>query len=284
MSFLDHIRACNSGGVAGYCEFRVAGDRVGWLRPALLERLAVHRDVLTVVGDTVDFAPGVDDFAARTAAVDRVLDVLVADGVVSRKRGEHYPVLPAWGQPPLFSIDRAAVSHFGVAAYGVHVNGMVRRPDGGLDLWIARRSRDRSVAAGKLDNLIAGGQPIGLTLAENLVKEAYEEAAIGPEQVARAVPAGVVTYIMEAPGGLKVDCLFVYDLELEPDFVPRNTDGEVESFERMPWQRVAGIVQDTDDFKFNCNLVVIDFLIRHGLIPPEHPHYLALVAGLRRWG
>jgi 8-oxo-dGTP pyrophosphatase MutT (NUDIX family) len=284
MSFLDHIRACNSGSVSGYWEFRVAGARVGWLRPALAQRLAVHREVLTVTGNTVDLAPGLDDFAARTAAVDRVLDALVADGVVARKRGEHYPVLTAWGQPPLLSIDRAAVSHFGITAYGIHVNGLVRRPDGGMDLWIGRRSRDRSVAAGKLDNLIAGGQPVGLTLAENLVKEAYEEAAIGPELAARAVPAGAVTYIMETPAGLKRDCLFVYDLDLAPDVIPRNTDGEVESFERMPWQRVAEIVRDTDDFKFNCNLVVIDFLIRHGLIPPDHPDYLALTVGLRRWG
>ncbi len=283
MSFLDHIKACNSGTVSGYREFRVAGVRVGWVRPALVQRLAVHRDVLTITDDAVELVSGLDGFAARTAAMDRVLGTLVADGVVPRKRGEHYPVLPAWGLPPLLSIDRAAVSYFGIAAYGIHVNGLVRRADGGLDLWIGRRSHDRSVAAGKFDNLIAGGQPVGLTLAENLVKEAYEEAAVGPELASRAVPAGVVTYIMETPAGLKVDCLFVYDLALESDFVPRNTDGEVESFERMPWQRVAGIVRDTDDFKFNCNLVVIDFLIRHGLIPPDHPDYLALTVGLRRW-
>ena len=284
MSFLDHIKACNSGTVSGYHEFRVAGARVGWLRPALAQRLAVHRDVLTVTEDVVELVPELDGFAARTAAVGRLLDALVADGVIPRKRGEHYPVLPTWGMPPLLSIDRAAVGPFGITAYGIHVNGMVRRSDGGLDLWIGRRSRDRSVAAGKLDNLIAGGQPVGLTLAENLVKEAYEEAAVGPELAARAVPAGVVTYIMEAPAGLKVDGLFVYDLDLESDFVPRNTDGEVESFERMPRQRVAEIVRDTDDFKFNCNLVIIDFLIRHGLIPPDHPDYLALTVGLRRWG
>ena len=52
----------------------------------------------------------------------------------------------------------------------------------------------------------------------------------------------------------------------------------------MPWERVAEIVRDTDEFKFNCNLVIIDFLIRHGLITPDHPDYLALAAGLRRWG
>ena len=35
-------------------------------------------------------------------------------------------------------------------------------------------------------------------------------------------------------------------------------------------------------FKPNINLVVIDFLVRHGHIPPESPGYLRLVSGLRQ--
>ena len=42
----------------------------------------------------------------------------------------------------------------------------------------------------------------------------------------------------------------------------------------------AAIVRDSDEFKLNCNLVVIDFLIRHGWIDPRSPEYLALVLGL----
>ncbi len=283
MSYSDHIRACNTGETSGYLAFWVAGFRVGWLRPALARRLAVFSDILRMGDGTVELAPDLDIFERRTAAVEILVEALVADGVVPRKRREHYPVLSAWGAEPLLSIDRAAVTPFGVVAHGIHVNGFVRRPGGGLDLWIGRRSRDRSVAAGKFDNLIAGGQPVGLTLAQNLVKEAYEEAGIGPELAARAVPTGAITYRMEAALGLKVDCLFVYDLDLDSAFVPRNTDGEVEGFEAMPWQRVAEIVRDTDDFKFNCNLVIIDFLIRHGLITPNEPGYLDLCHGLRRW-
>ena len=40
------------------------------------------------------------------------------------------------------------------------------------------------------------------------------------------------------------------------------------------------IVEITDDFKFNCNLVIIDFCIRHGVLPPEHPDYEAILRGL----
>ena len=86
---------------------------------------------------------------------------------------------------------------------------------------------------------------------------------------------------MEAEDGLKPDVQFCYDLELPLDFTPHNTDGEIAEFMLWPMDKVAAIVRDTKEFKFNCNLVIIDFLVRHGLIAPEHPDYLEIVAGLR---
>jgi hypothetical protein len=44
---------------------------------------------------------------------------------------------------------------------------------------------------------------------------------------------------------------------------------------------VAQIVAETNDFKYNCNLVLIDFFVRHGLVDPADPDYLAIVKGLR---
>ena len=63
---------------------------------------------------------------------------------------------------------------------------------------------------------------------------------------------------MERPEGLRRDLLHCYDLDLPEDFVPRAADGEVESFELWPIARVLQTVRDTDDFKFNVNLVLID--------------------------
>ena len=42
----------------------------------------------------------------------------------------------------------------------------------------------------------------------------------------------------------------------------------------------ARTVEAGGDFKFNCALVVNDFLVRHGLIVPDHPDYVALLRGL----
>ena len=70
--------------------------------------------------------------------------------------------------------------------------------------------------------------------------------------------------------------------EVPADFHPRPVDGEVERFELLPLAEVAELVRDTERFKFNCNLVILDFLVRHGWFRPEDPDYLPLVAGLHR--
>ena len=93
-----------------------------------------------------------------------------------------------------------------------------------------------------------------------------------------------VTYCLEHETGIKPDCMVCYDLELPEDFEPRCVDGEVEAFELWPIEKVAETVRDTREFKFNSNLVVIDFLARHGLLDDEDPDYLDLVKGLRSWG
>ena len=58
-------------------------------------------------------------------------------------------------------------------------------------------------------------------------------------------------------------------------------DGEVEAFMRLPVREVAHLMATTTDYKENCNLVIIDFLIRHAYLTPDMPGYLRLLAGLR---
>jgi hypothetical protein len=59
-----------------------------------------------------------------------------------------------------------------------------------------------------------------------------------------------------------------YDLLLPEHFQPKVHDGEVEAFELWPANHVLKAVHDTDDFKFNVNLVLIDLFIRQGLVNP----------------
>jgi hypothetical protein len=76
----------------------------------------------------------------------------------------------------------------------------------------------------------------------------------------------VLSYAMERPEGLRRDRLHCFDLMLPPDFTPHPVDGEVSGFELWPLPRVLEAVRDTDAFKFNVNLVLIDLFLRLGLI------------------
>lgn len=281
MSLLNHLDACNAHDLARYRPFLVAGQRVGWVRAPFAVTLAAFAEVFTVDDDQVRLSDRLTSPEERTAAVRRVVDGLAAQGELPRRKGEDYPVAPSFGKPPLLLIDRNLVSRFGVRAYGVHMNGYVRTPDG-LKLWIGKRAKDKPVAPGKLDNIVAGGQPAGLGLMENLRKEAREEADLPGWVTDRARSVGAITYCMETDHGLKPDTMFLYDLEIPAGVVPRNTDGEIESFQLMKVQDVLERVRGTDDFKFNVNLVLIDFFIRHGLLSPDsEPDYLDLLRRLR---
>lgn len=283
MSLYDHIVACNAHDLGKFRPFIVAGERVGWVRRELAGKLGQWPQIFDLAGDKVmlrDSAGGVED---RTGAVAEICEALVAQDLLPPNRSEQFPVMAAFGDAPLLRLDRAWVPAFGVTAYGVHVNGYVETPSG-PELWIGVRSADSLVDPGKLDNMVAGGQPAGLSLDENLIKEAAEEASV-PEALARqAQPAGALSYAMElvgeVPGGLRRDVLFVYDLPVPEDFHPVGQDGEHSSFKQMPAAQALRLVDETGGFKFNVNLVIIDFAIRHGILTPEHPDYLKLIRGL----
>ncbi|MBL8838091.1 MAG: DUF4743 domain-containing protein [Alphaproteobacteria bacterium] len=279
MSFRDRIAACNRYDLSQFRPVFVDDAPIGWVRHDLVPRLAAFPDALIVDDVSVRLAPQLDTHDARTAAMARVARALDADGTIAGWRGELFPVATHFGAPELFRIERAAASLFGIRAAGVHLNGFVRKNDG-LHLWIGRRALDKPTYPGKLDHMVAGAQPAGLSLRENLVKECDEEAGVPEALARRAVSVGAISYILANEGGLKRDTLFCFDLEVPADFVPRNRDGEIAEFTLRPAAEVMEIVRDTDDFKLNCNLVIIDFLIRHGIIGPEEPDYLDLLADL----
>jgi 8-oxo-dGTP pyrophosphatase MutT (NUDIX family) len=280
MSFLDHIRACNTYRAERFLPLVMGGTRVGWLRHDNAAALRRFPAVFAVSDGAVAIIAG-GGFDALSAEIDRVIEALVAEGRIDKWRHEDFAVAPRWGQKPLFKLDRGAIGFFGIRAYGVHLNGLRRDADG-LTLWIGRRASDKKVAPNKLDNMVAGGIGHGHGLVETLIKEAAEEAAVPRDLIDRAVPVGALFYRMETESGLRDDVLFVFDLEVPADFTPRNTDGEIAEFHAMPAREVVARVRDGDDFKFNVNLVIIDFALRHGLITPDEPDYLDIVAGLRR--
>jgi 8-oxo-dGTP pyrophosphatase MutT (NUDIX family) len=280
MGFLGKIRACNTWNPVDFLPFYLGADRVGSLRPSAAAHLRRWPQQFAVTADAVRWINAPADAAARTAVLAAVVAQLVTDELISHCHGELYPVTASTREQAQCLVDRAAAPFFGMRAFGQHLNGFVRTAHG-IDMWIGRRAAGRRHFPACLDHLVAGGLPAGLSLADNLRKECAEEAGMPAELADQAVAVGAVSYCQDSARGLKPDVMYCYDLELPEDFVPRCTDGEVESFQRIPVLDVLALVRDSDQFKLNCNLVIIDFLIRHGLITPEEPDYLELVRGLR---
>jgi hypothetical protein len=280
MSFRDHIVSCNNYDPARVVPLFAGRDRVGLLRHDNAAALRGFPDVFAVADDKVNLiAHG--DVAAVSRAVDAVVDALVVEKRIPKSRSETFDVAPRWGAPVVFRLDRGAVPFFGTRAYGVHLNGY-RSDASTLDLWVGRRAPNKSVAPDKLDNLVAGGIGNGHGLQETLLKEGEEEASIPRSWTGHAVPAGAVSYRMENELGIRDDVLFVFDLEMPADFVPKNQDGEIVHFELMPASAVLDRVRTSDDFKFNVNLVILDFALRHGILRPDDPEYLDVATGLHR--
>ncbi|MDC0361309.1 DUF4743 domain-containing protein [Alphaproteobacteria bacterium] len=279
MSILDHIQRCNAHDLTAYKPFLIAGERVGWVNDVVMDVLD-GVDGFDVTTQSIAISPNLATFEDRSRALTDGSIALLEARLIRGLRNELYGVKNRWTDAAHAAIDRGAVTAFGLISYGVHVNGWVPGVDE-PDLWIGTRSMSSSVDPGKLDNMVAGGQPYGLSLRENVVKEAAEEANVPSILAAQAKPVGAISYVMETPAGIRPDVLYCFDLELSQEFTPENTDGETSAFQRMP-ARVAGeIVATSEQFKFNCNLVVAHFLLRHGLINPDNePDYQAIARGL----
>ncbi|PCI13116.1 MAG: DUF4743 domain-containing protein [Thiotrichales bacterium] len=282
MKLIRHIQRCNKHNPHDYVPFVVDGELVGRFRHAFEKRLADWPDVFDVSKCAVSLHEKLQGYEPRSSAIDAVLRELLACGehlYLPYLLDEMYAVTANRREEALFEIDRSASALFGIRAFGQHLNGFVRKRDG-MHMWLGQRAADKGTFPGKLDHLVAGGLPVGISLERNLHKECREEAGIGDVLARLAIPVGAVSYNVDTEQGFKYDTLYCYDLELPHDFVPRCTDGEVDSFQLLPIEQVMRIVLETDDFKPNCNLVMIDFLLRHGFIGPAHEEYLALMTGL----
>lgn len=283
MSYLERIRVCHQWRPENYRPLLLEGDGqpLGWVTHDFARRLRDFPKAFIVTDAAVELPARYGDFETRSGVVEEVIRELYAAGEIPKWRGEDYAIGRRWGAPPLFRMERGAVPLFGVLAYGVHVNGFVTTP-AGPRLWVGKRSPRKAVAPGKLDHLVAGGQPYGLGLMENVVKEAAEEASVPAALARQARPVGALRYLCERSEGLRNDVVFCFDLELPADFQPAPNDDEVESFALWSMDQVLARLRDSDDFKFNVALVNLDFALRHGVLDPDkEPEYQQIVDGLQ---
>ena len=108
-------------------------------------------------------------------------------------------------------------------------------------------------------------------------------------------------YLAEWPVADSSELEYTYDLQLppqdNPEYIrPKPHDDEVESFAVSPMQLTTSCADlqlrplpeviealHKGEFKPNCGLILIDFLVRHNLVTPEEePNYFEIIKSTHR--
>lgn len=232
---------------------------------------------------------GQDPSASVIAAFKAAIDVAIAKDVFRCLGGRHSEPYSIPGAPYPVHFERFAASLFGITTRGAHLTAYTF-VDEKLMIWVPRRSQKVGTWKGMLDSTVAGGVAANETPFENIVREAAEEASLSDELVrSHAKQVGVLTYMGLSQGengwekGMALpDMVCVYDLELPSHVIPRPCDEEVKEFQLMD---IAELKQRmlAKEFKPNSAVIMLDFLIRHGLVTIEtEKDYVELVQRMHR--
>lgn len=247
--------------------FMIGDLQVGWIRRQDVELLARWPEFFELRELTVTLAAHLNQVETRSAALGQVIDALAASGRITGWRHETYAIRNAFDDAPLAFIERAASPFFGTMTYGVNVNGVVSVDRGAAghetSMWIARRSPQKQVDPGMLDTLVGGGIGWGCSVPQALVKESWEESGIPAELASQAVIGRTLHILHEVAAGTHAEQLFIYDLELPADFVPRNQDGEVSEHRLSRPDEVLQCLQD-GSMTVYAGLSVLDHWLRSG--------------------
>eukprot|EP00978_Attheya_sp_CCMP212_P042705 scaffold265015_cov33-Attheya_sp.AAC.1 len=204
--------------------------------------------------------PEWDTLEKRTMALDQATQFLIHEKIIPKRHGDDYPVVSSTSSNNnniLASINRNAAPYFGITSVGVHllchVPGSRHHDDDDdnngeeISLWLAQRASNKAHFPLKWDPTVAGGQPIGLSLFENVIKEAGEEAGIPSKMVREgAVDVGCLSQMThklqddqhDSSGSatksssscMKQSLYYSWDLEVDASFRPIAVDGEVAQF------------------------------------------------------
>ncbi|KAH7031138.1 NUDIX hydrolase domain-like protein [Microdochium trichocladiopsis] len=242
----------------------------------------------------LDSSGGTDTAAACNAAFLKLVlaarERNVFQALASKRIDEHFRVMGV-AYPAMVHLPRSATALFGIANRGAHMTAYTRDPaTGDIRMWVPRRSAHLRTWPGKLDNSVAGGVRADESPLECIVHEADEEASLDPALVRdKVLPCGAVSYVSLSGAGsggehglISPDVLYVYDLQLPSTVVLSPQDDEVEAFYLWDMAQVKAALF-AGEFKTNCNLVLIDFFVRHGIITEDNePDYLEILSRLHR--
>ena len=165
-----------------------------------------------------------------------------------------------FGTNNIFEIDRKLLSILGLPQYGIHGNAWSLKKNRVI-FHFAKRSKKLDDFPGYFDNLFAGGQPVGISIIDNLKKEAFEEAGIQKIIKKNLVKGSTVNYFHEYQDKIHSGIIFNYHLKIENNNFS-NMDGEVDSFISEDALEIHKLLE-SNTLKPNCIIPIADFFLRN---------------------
>ncbi|KAL3785443.1 hypothetical protein ACHAW5_010923 [Stephanodiscus triporus] len=237
-------------------------------------------------------------FRKRTIAFAHVTDHLLSTGIISHKHSDAYPIYPFAGgedtavneKTVLAHVNRSTAPYLGIDSVGVHLNCYVCHREGEHrgatgspvnakkigGVWLAKRSPTKSHHPNYWDSTVAGGQPAGLSLVDNIVKEAQEEAGVpstwiqGESSVTSDTKFSdhtndPLTITTAKPDGtcMKRSMYYSCDLQVPHGWTPTPVDGEVSEFRLYSMKELEEELRHGDSVRPAIRAVLLDFMIRH---------------------
>ncbi|CAG0915422.1 unnamed protein product [Notodromas monacha] len=290
---------CHTGMFKNWTPVIVCGQHSGFVTPEMKAVVKNFPELFSVNEHSVELNRKFSTCEERSLAVGKFIETLRKQ----RKPGDPFykafdywrnEVYDVWGSKhdvPLLQMERSCmwvlqsalgcVGLLGFRHYAVFLNGFVRHPERGLCVWFQKRALSKTTWPGKWDVMAGGGTTSGQKVRESVMREACEEASIKLDWMdARIRFAGCVSFFHQDPRGIFPNVYHVFDVELDPDLSPEPGDGEASEFQLLDTAEALDLVC-SGQFKMTSGPVVVDFLIRHGVInPDEEPYYAELVEHL----
>lgn len=282
MSFLDKIQKFKSADTTGFVKLFVGTQCFGMTLPALAKEMATYSAVWCLRDDGLSLHPDLHDFTTRSDALDAMLrdlsarDILPHEPDYSQFGGTDW--FPVGGADrkinPLFKMRRFYTRFLGVQVDCVMINGYQR--DG---YWAAVRSQNVHYEQGKHDLMVAGCVLIEHTIDEEALDEGKKECGLSAKDMPFVKHVQTIQMLSHNRAGYLINEIFyIYDYDTTDRFTPYVVDEfEVDRFDLLGFDDMIKRIRNGESFRSEVMVVMIDFLLRHGYIPPEDPEYPALI-------
>ena len=198
---------------------------------------------------------------------------------------ELFPVYAAGGEHVL-DFDGVGVDLFGVVNYSVHMIGWVTK-DSVKKYWVPRRSTTKLSFPGMLDNTVGGSLSSGENPIDCIIRECQEELLLDPAYTRANLKAcGTASYQMTKTDlgepGCQLQVQYLYEMEFSEAVIPKIGDGEVGEIYLKTLDEVQTAMAN-GEFKLNCAMTRLSYLIRHGHLTAENePDLVEICSRLHR--